>query len=256
MKYLSILLLSVFLFNCKNESSKVEAKTFTANEIVNKSIAVSGGEIFDSSLININFDFRNIQYKSTYTSKAKVLRRLTIKDNDTILDFLKGEQFHRYINEKPVFVEDSMAIKYSASVNSVHYFSVLPYGLNDKAVNKKLIGKEQIKDKDYYKIEVTFSQEGGGEDYEDVFIYWINKVTYKPDYLAYSYNEDDDKGMRFREAYNERYINGLRFVDYNNYKSENTTIQLTELGKALSDDSLKLLSKIELKNVEVDLIDN
>ena len=149
-----------------------------------------------------------------------------------------------------------MAIKYSASVNSVHYFSVLPYGLNDKAVNKKLIGEERIKGKDYYKIEVTFSQKGGGEDFEDVFIYWINKASFKPDYLAYSYNEDDGKGMRFREAYNERYVNDLRFVDYNNYKSEDKKFYLIDLAKAFNNNSLKLLSKIELQNVEVDLINN
>ena len=127
MKYLSILLLSVLFLNCKNENSEPTSKALTANEIINESIAVSVGKVFDSAVVSINFDFRNIQYKSTYTSNTKVLRRLTINDNDTILDFLKGERFQRYINEKPVFVEDSMAIKYSASVNSVHYFSVLPY---------------------------------------------------------------------------------------------------------------------------------
>jgi hypothetical protein len=256
MKYLSILLLSVLFLNCENENSEPTSKALTANEIINESIAVSVGKVFDSAVVSINFDFRNIQYKSTYTSNTKVLRRLTINDNDTILDFLKGERFQRYINEKPVFVEDSMAIKYSASVNSVHYFSVLPYGLNDKAVNKKLIGEERIKGKDYYKIEVTFSQEGGGEDFEDVFIYWINKASFKPDYLAYSYNEDDGKGMRFREAYNERYVNDLRFVDYNNYKSEDKKFYLIDLAKAFNNNSLKLLSKIELQNVEVDLINN
>ena len=62
--------------------------------------------------------------------------------------------------------------------------------------------------------------------------------------------------MRFREAYNERYVNSLRFVDYNNYKAEGTKIKLTELGKAFENNQLKLLSKIELENVKVNLIDN
>ena len=35
---------------------------------------------------------------------------------------------------------------------------------------------------------------------------------------TYSYIESDGIGLRFREAFNERYINGIRFVDYNNYK--------------------------------------
>ena len=61
--------------------------------------------------------------------------------------------------------------------------------------------------------------------------------------------------MRFREAYNERYINDLRFVDYNNYKAVDASTKLLDLGKAFDANQLKLLSKIELENVEVNLID-
>jgi len=160
------------------------------------------------------------------------------------------------VGEEFVIPVDSMVTKYTASVNSVHYFSVLPYGLNDNAVIRTLLEDERINDTDYYKVKVTFTQDGGGEDYEDVFVYWLNKESFKLDYLAYSYNEDDGVGMRFREAYNERYVNGLRFVDYNNYKAEDTKINLTKLGKAFENNQLKLLSKIELENVKVDLIDN
>ncbi|BAO77712.1 DUF6503 family protein [Winogradskyella sp. PG-2] len=251
MKYLSLVLITFSLFGCKNETKE---EVLSANEIVNKSIEDFGGKIFDRNAVIIKFDFRDIHYKSSYTSETKVLSRRMIKD-DIIIDFLNGNTFQRYINKKPIKLEDSMAVKYSASVNSVHYFSTLPLGLNDNAVNKILLGEEQIKDKGYYKIKVNFNQEGGGEDYEDVFMYWIDKEIFKVDYLAYSYNEDDGKGMRFREADNERYVNGLRFVDYNNFKPENDSIQLFKLGKAFENNQLKLLSKIELENVTVDLID-
>lgn len=256
MKYFSVLAVFILLFNCKNKAEKQEVKVLTANEIVNKSISVSGGNKFDSLSVSIRFDFRNIEYKANYSATRKTLGRLKVEGNDTVVDILKGELFQRFINGKLTVVADSMASKYSASVNSVHYFSVLPYGLNNKAVNKTLIGEEQIKNQNYYKIKVTFDQNGGGEDFEDVFIYWVNKENFKPDYLAYSYNEDDGKGMRFREAYNERYVEGLRFVDYNNYKSEIKNPNLNDLGIYFNNDALKLVSKIELENVEVDLIDN
>ncbi|MBC3848000.1 deoxyribose-phosphate aldolase [Winogradskyella echinorum] len=252
MKNISITLLAFLVFSCKSETP---AKLLSANDIVNKSIEVSGGAIFDANVVIIKFDFRDIHYKSTHTSNAKVLSRFIKKENDSILDILKGEKFQRYINERPIKLEDSMVKKYSSSVNSVHYFSTLPYGLNDKAVNKEIVGEEKIKEKDYYKIKVTFDKEGGGEDYEDVFLYWVDKEYFKVAYLAYSYNEDDGIGMRFREAYNERYINGLRLVDYNNYKAEDTSIKLFDLGKAFENKQLKLLSKIELQNVEVELLD-
>ncbi|WP_422104961.1 DUF6503 family protein [Winogradskyella sp.] len=252
MKHIYALLVVFLVFSCKNEQP---SKALTAKDIVNKSIEVSGGHLFDSSsVVVIKFDFRDKSYKASHTPDGRVLSRFMLRDNDTILDFLKGNAFQRYINQVPVKVADSMIPRYSASVNSVHYFSVLPYGLNDKAVNKALIGEEQIKSKDYYKIKVTFNEEGGGEDFEDVFIYWVDKTTFKPDYLAYSYDEDDDKGMRFRVAYNERYVNGLRFVDYDNYKPKRDALPLVDIGNAFDTNNLELLSKIELENVEVELI--
>jgi len=256
MKNVSILLLVVLFFNCKSEVKKAETKSFTADEIVDKSIAVSGGDKFDKSIIR--FSFRDKYYVARReNAKFSYARITSVIGKDSIFDVLSNEGFVRIISgDDSIAVGDSLASKYEASVNSVHYFSVLPYGLNDKAVNKKLIGEERTKEKDYYKIKVTFNQKGGGEDFEDVFIYWINKANFKTDYLAYSYNEDDGKGMRFREAYNERYVNDLRFADYNNYKPEDQSIQLTALGKAFDTNSLKLLSKIELENVAVDLINH
>ncbi|ARV08159.1 deoxyribose-phosphate aldolase [Winogradskyella sp. PC-19] len=254
MKNLYILFLCVFFFNCKNENSRVEVKPLTANEIVNKSITVSGGDTFKNALIE--FNFRDKSYRAKRNNGKFKFEREFDDSEGYINDVIDNNGFTRFINGEVSSVTDDKKQSYIASVNSVHYFSVLPYGLNDKAVNKKLIGEEQIKNKNYYKIEVTFNKEGGGEDYEDVFIYWINKTSYKPDYLAYSYNEDDGKGRRFRESYNERYINGLRFVDYNNYKETDQFFGLNNLGKAFNENSLKLLSKIELENVNVDLINN
>jgi hypothetical protein len=256
MKYVVITLFAFLIVSCKNET---EVKSLSADEIVNKSIEISGGERFDRSAID--FEFRRKLYSATREKGKFKLSRVSIeKDSIFIIDNLSNEGYRRQTGVsigglKTLVVEDSMAVKYTASVNSVHYFSTLPYGLNDKAVNKTLLGEEQINNRTYYKIKVTFNQEGGGEDYEDVFVYWVDKELFKLQYLAYSYNEDDGVGMRFREAYNERYVNGIRFVDYNNYKSEDTKTKLTDLGNAFENKQLKLLSKIELENVNVDLID-
>lgn len=251
MKYYLLTLCAVLVFSCKNET---ELKALTANDIVNKSLDVSGGENFKKSLIT--FNFRDIHYKATRNGTQFELSRTILKDSDTIFEVLNNKGFKRFLNAEHVQLEDSMVSKYSASVNSVHYFSVLPFGLNDDAVNKTLIGEERLKNEDYYKIKVTFSENGGGEDYEDVFIYWINKTSFKVDYLAYSYNEDVGIGMRFRVAYNERYLNGLRFVDYENYKSEADSLPLTDLGSAFEKKQLNLLSKIELEDIKVELINN
>ncbi|MBC2845451.1 DUF6503 family protein [Winogradskyella flava] len=250
MKRIFILLLVISVYSCKK---KAKLELLAADDVISKSIEFSGGESFNHS--TIQFDFRNMNYAAKRNQGRFVFSRTFEKESESITDFIDNSGFKRMINGEFVKVEDSMAVKYKASVNSVHYFSVLPFGLNDKAVNKALLEEEQIKDKNYFKIKITFDKEGGGEDYEDVFIYWIDKQEFKVVYLAYSYSEEDGIGMRFREAYNERYINGLRFVDYNNYKAKDATITLSDLARAFKNERLKLLSKIELDNITVDLIE-
>ena len=99
-----------------------------------------------------------------------------------ILD-LKGLRILNLTNSRLLWL-----VKFSESVNSVHYFSILPYGLNDRAVQKKLLGEVKIKGDNYYKIEITFSKENGGVDYDDIFIYWIKKENFKIGFVAYKYN--------------------------------------------------------------------
>lgn len=249
MKYLYLVLVGILLFNCKEERADIK---ITADEIITKSIEKAGGGAFDNSVIR--FNFRDKFYVARRDKGQFSLIRMFKDGNDSVFDLLTNNNFDRFINDSRVILEDSMKSKFSASVNSVHYFSVLPYGLNAEAVNKTLLGSEKIKDKYYYKIKVTFNSDGGGEDYEDVFVYWVDKKGFNVDYLAYSYNEESGVGMRFREAYNERFVEGIRFVDYNNYMAENNELELFDLGKAFEEKKLKLLSKVELKNIEVELL--
>ena len=236
---------SFSLIACKEKPQSI----LSAKEIVNKSIEISGGEKFDASIIE--FDFRDKHYKAIRNKGVFQLERHFKDSIFNIIDIVDNDGFNRFVDEEKLEVPDSMAVKYTASVNSVHYFSVLPYGLNDASVIKTILGEETIKNKIYYKVQVTFKQEGGGEDFEDVFMYWINSNTFKTDYLAYSYNENDGLGFRFREANNERMVNGIRFVDYNNYKPKENTISVSDLGNLFETNQLELLSKIELKNVIV-----
>jgi hypothetical protein len=235
----------LFLLSCKNKKPSV----LNANEIINNSIEISGGEAFHVS--TIAFDFRDKHYVAKRNNGLFQLERHFKDSVFNVKDVISNDGFKRKVDDELLDIPDSLAVKYAASVNSVHYFSVLPYGLNDVAVIKTLLGEETIKERNYYKIQVTFKQDGGGEDYEDIFVYWIDSETFKVNYLAYSYKENDDLGFRFREAYNERFINGIRFVDYNNYKSKTNKVSVVELGKLFDNKQLELLSKIELKNVSV-----
>jgi len=220
----------------------------TAQSIVDESIQVSGGERYKKSIIS--FDFRNRTYIMERQNGQKVLKRVFQMDSTTVLDIRKSTGLQRFVNDSLVFLPDSMANKYGNSINSVHYFAYLPYGLNDAAVNKKYLGRVPIGDLEYHKIEVTFDQVGGGDDYDDTYVYWFNVATLKPDYIAYEFHVDGG-GVRFRKAFNERYVGGIRFVDYQNYKTLDKTIPVQKTDSLFSAGKLELLSQIELTHINV-----
>ena len=246
MRYLSLLLL-VLLISCKASEKKM-----TAQQIIDKAILFSGADKVSNS--EITFKFRDNSYAAFRKNGFFQLYRNSRKDTLIIEDVLKNNGFERFINSKPDQVSDSMVSRYSNSINSVHYFSVLPFGLNDKAVHKELLKSYTLKGKEYYKIEVTFSKDGGGKDFDDVFIYWIGKEDFLIDYLAYSYHTNGG-GKRFRVLKEQCVKNGVRFVDYHNYKPLSKSISLIDIDQAYEVNALKKVSEIVLKDIEVTILD-
>jgi len=218
-------------------------------KIIDKAIAASGGDKYLNA--TIEFDFRGRHYIAKRKGGIFSYQRITKDSTKTTHDFLSNDGFRRDINGNPVEVADSLKTRYSASVNSVVYFALLPYGLNDSSVRKRFLGETQIDHKEQYVVEITFDQEGGGEDHEDVFMYWINKKDFTIDYMAYSFAENDGEGYRFRKAYNPRKINGILFFDYINYKPKDE-IKITDLEELFKQEKLEELSKIELLNIAVE----
>lgn len=248
MKILSILCAILLVISCKNDS-----ETLSAQDIVDKSIAVSCNNGCDNVIIE--FDFRNKKYRSERKEGSFMYERITNDSSGITLDRLSNDGFVRFMNDSVVTLSDSLTTIYSNSVNSVHYFVQLPYLLNDPAAKKELLGEAIIKNEPYYEIGVAFKEEGGGTDHDDTFVYWIHKESWTVDYLAYKYATDGG-GIRFREAYNPREIKGIRFVDYNNFKPENLQVPLIDLDKHFEEGKLQLLSKIETENVRVILPDS
>mgnify|MGYP000577813830 CR=1 FL=1 len=246
MRYLAVLLL-LCLMACKLSEQKL-----TAQEIINKTILFSGADKVANS--KITFKFRENSYTAVRNKGIFKLFRTYRKDSLIIKDVLKNNGYERSINAKLVNVADSMIAKYRNSINSVHYFSVLPFGLNAAAVNKKLLKSATLKGKEYYKIEITFSKEGGGDDFDDVFIYWIGKEDFLIDYLAYSYHTNGG-GKRFRVLKEQCIKNGIRFVDYHNYKPLNESVSLADVDQAFESNGLIKVSEIILKDIEVALLD-
>ena len=225
--------------------------TPTAQQIVDQAIAASGTQVLSNA--SATFSFRNIKYE--YESKnGRFAYARTQQDTlgNVVKDELTNEGLTRYINGQETQLTEKKRVAYTASVNSVIYFAFLPASLNDAAVNKTLVGQVEIEGKNYHKIQVTFDAEGGGEDFEDVFYYWFDTEDYSMDYLAYSYNEDDGKGIRFRVAYNTRDINGIVIQDYKNLKPTiDDSVPLSEIDQAYQTGKLTQLSLIELEDVVI-----
>ena len=223
-------------------------KTLSAEQIIENAILFSGADKIGNS--EVSFKFRDKKYAAIRKNGNFQLFRTFTKDSAFIKEVLTNNGFHRLINKKIVKVPDSMVSVYSNAINSVHYFSVLPFGLKDKAVRKKLLKPTTLKGKEYYKIEVTFSEDGGGEDFEDVFIYWIGKEDFLIDYLAYSYHTNGG-GKRFRVLKEACLKNGVRFVDYLNYKSLNSSVSLIDIDIQYENNKLKKVSEIILEDIKV-----
>jgi len=245
---LIICLLSLFI------SCKEETKQLTAQEIIDKTIETAGGEKYDAA--TIQFTFRNIKYGSQRENGSFELSRTFTDSLGEITDVLTNAGFERFVNATKIILPDSTATLYANSVNSVHYFVQLPYGLNDPAVKKKLVGEAEIDSKKYYEIEVTFGKESGGTDHEDIYMYWIKQEDFTVDYFAYKFYTDKG-GIRFREAYNTRTINGLRFADYKNYKIEPwESVEMTTLDELFEAGKLEFLSEIKTEDVTVEIAAN
>ncbi|MDT0554557.1 DUF6503 family protein [Patiriisocius hiemis] len=245
MRLLLLLITVLFILSCKESSKKL-----TAQDIIDNAIDVHCNDNCEDAFIS--FTFRDKEYKSIRKAGKYQYERIFSDSIGIIKDVITNEGYRRYINDSVIKVVDSMATKYANSVNSVHYFSQLPYGLNAPAVKKELLGEATIKGKEYYEIGITFTEEGGGTDFEDEFVYWIEKEDFSLDYLAYSYTVNGG-GIRFREAFNKRVVNGITFLDYNNYKPESLDIKLTTLDSLFENEELVLLSKIENEQIEVSI---
>lgn len=242
-KYLILLLFPFCLTGCFTDPS---------TKIINDAIEAHGGKRFENALTE--FDFRGRHYTSHRKGGMFTYTREFSDSSGQIKDVLSNDGFRREINGGLAKISGERAAAYSNSVNSVLYFALLPYGLNDPAVIKTYLGETELRGKKYHLIRVTFKQDGGGKDHEDVFLYWINQQTNIVDYLAYSYLTDGG-GLRFREAINQRTINGILFHDYNNYKPGSDTVTLDEMGTLFEQNQLDLLSVINHENIKVRLLD-
>lgn len=221
------------------------------HKIIDQAIEAHGGENYDGAHISFSFRDRNYEIK---LDGGKYTYERTWEDSlGKVHDVLDNRGFVREIDGKRMNLSGEDQNRYANSLNSVVYFALLPQPLNDPAVNAIYLGTDTIKSEPYHKIQVSFDQQGGGTDFEDVFVYWFHQDKYTMDYLAYEFHVNGG-GTRFREAYNVREVNGIRFADYINYTDTLHDFSLAEYDTQFKDDLVQELSRIDLENLKVETV--
>ena len=247
MKKIIFLFVPFLLVACNQEYTAPKVDKIVAETIEN-----AGGEEYERA--RIRFKFREMEYESSRKDGLFELMRIKEDTAGIIRDVLNNDGFRRLVDGEEVALPDSLVTAYSESVNAVHYFVQLPFGLKDEAVQKELLGEDEINDKSYYEVKVTFRQEGGGKDHEDVYMYWIDKTNFTVDFMAYRFFVNDG-GIRFRVAKNPRMIKGIRFVDYDNYKTDDLNTPLEQLDELYEAGALTKVSEIENEILDVEILD-
>lgn len=237
-----LVLIGIVTFSCDQRTE--------AQKIVDASIEAHGGDAFQTS--KIEFDFRNIHYTIFKTPSAFEYIREFSDSTGTVKDVLNNSGFVRTVNGAKIdtLTEERIGA-FSRSVNSVAYFAFLPYGLNDPAAIKTYLGETEMNGKKYHLVKVTFQPEGGGEHFEDEFLYWFGKEDYLMDYMAYSYHTDGG-GIRMREVSGVVEVGGIRFQNYLNLKPEDKNTRVEKMQELYISGKLEKLSEIILENIRVE----
>lgn len=246
----TLLLLALMAFS----TSCTKEETPEAQATVDAALAAHGAENLEQGVVT--FRFRDRQYRALRDNGAFVYSRtFTDSTGQRVYDVLSNSGFKRTVNDAEVALPEERQQAYGESVNSVIYFALLPYFLNDAAVQKEYLGEATIKGQPYHKVKVTFAQEGGGEGFEDEYVYWFHQQRQTLDYLAYSFQENGG-GTRFREAVNPREIGGIRFQDYNNYSTADNGkgFPIENYDRAFEAGKLEKLSEVNLEGVQVSKI--
>ncbi|MDX5435801.1 MAG: hypothetical protein LPK03_01315 [Pontibacter sp.] len=220
-----------------------------AQGIVDAALQAHGAGNLDQSIVT--FKLRDMQYRALRDNGAYVYSRtFTDSTGQRVHDVLSNSGFKRTVNDVEVELPEERKEAFSNSVNSVIYFALLPYYLNDAAVQKEYLGEVTVKGEPYQKVKVTFAQEGGGEGFQDQYVYWFHKNRHTMDYLAYNFKENGG-GSSFREATNTREVGGVRVQDYNNYKIADKDFPIENYDRAFEAGKLEKVSEINLEAVQV-----
>ncbi len=174
-----------------------------------------------------------------------------------VVDVLDNSGLSRTVNGDDAPIPASEVGSLTTAVNSVVYFATLPAPLSDAAVQARALGPDSVAGQPYDRLEITFAQEGGGNDWEDRYIYWVHPERRTLDYIAYSYelaegaSGANDTGHRFRRVIGTGDASGFRTQDYANMTADSIST-LEEYPAALARGATREVSQVLTENARLE----
>ncbi|MEM7479929.1 MAG: DUF6503 family protein [Acidobacteriota bacterium] len=217
--------------------------------IVEKSIALHGGDILEHSVVELEICSRSgctalevetdgERYRHVASGEVGEVERRVEATNDSVTLWEDGE-------EVPIAADDEQ--RYRDWVSARVYFAFLPKRLEDSSVNLRDLGLVDWQGRSLHKVEATFDT-GSSTAAADTYIYWFDPETARVEQFAYSFGSKG--GLRFRPAFNYRQVEGVTFFDQKNYGVENPQITTGDIDPEIAD-GMELVSTVTLKNISV-----
>jgi hypothetical protein len=217
--------------------------------VIGEAIERHGGEVFRD--MDVSFTFRGARFRVVQDGGLfRYERRYVGPRGEVVEESLSNEGAHRLVDGSPIPLDQADQARVETAVNSVVYFGFLPFRLQDPAVVLRDLGEVTVHDRPYRKVEVTFREEGGGDDWEDRFVYWFHRDDRTLDYLAYRYHRDGG-GTRFRRAVNRREVGGLLLQDYENYTGIQEVGDIADYDRLMERGLLRLVSVVGMEDLVV-----
>ena len=254
MRQIPLLPIAIFLIlalgTCAPAQNEEALPPETAEAVIRRAIAAHGMTDLDGK--RIAFTFRERDY-GIEMQEGRFLYTRSFVDSTgrNVRDELSNDGLRRFRQDSLVRLSPKDSAAYAGSVNSVRYFFLLPYGLEDPAVRVELLDTAGLRGSMYDRVRVTFAAAGGGTDYEDVYHYFFDREDGELDYLAYTF-ETDGGGIRFRAAINKRRVGGVLVQDYVNYGLDGADRDIEHVAERFRAGELPELSRIENSTVRID----
>lgn len=224
--------------------------------LIDRVRAAHGSDRLDQA--ELAFAFRGVPFTAWRDGgRFRYARTLTDSAGRAVEEVVDNDGAHRLVDGAEVPLSETDRQRVATAVNSVVYFALLPAPLADPAVRARRLAPDTLGGRLYERLEVSFARDGGGADWEDRFVYWVDAERGTMDFLAYTYRTDpadttrNETGSRFRTVLDAGVIGGVRVQDYVNLTADSVGTEIERYGDLYEAGRTWEVSRVVLDSVRV-----